>query len=203
MLNPLLFLRLYNQLHVLGGTCATNVVYLWKTLVNAYTIKTHIFFEGIASPYSKSEVNLGAPSSAVPLWHYRADTKTFVEWTRQFQGMADAEQALQMNQLPILSMAVVDDERVVHDLTDFVASIRVFHSNPKTFPSVAHIIGAWSLSSSIVLNPSKNYFANSITSSADTIAMPINNDEYFNLEAQTETKPLDSTEEAPPLTQST
>lgn len=203
MLNPLLLLRVYNQIYTLSDYCINHVVYLWKTLVSAYTIKTHIFFEGIVSPYSKSEVNLGAPSSAVPLWHYSTDTKRFVEWSRDHRRMSDAEKVLTMKELPILSMAIVDDERIIHDLTDFVGSIRVFHSDPKVYPSIAHIVGAWSLSSGIVLNPLKEYFANSITSSADTIAIPISTTDYFNLEVEGETTPLEPTEEAAPVTQST
>ena len=203
MLNPLLLLRLYNQIHTFSDLCSKHALYIWKTLVDAYTVKTHLFFEGIAPPYNRSAVNIGAPSSAVPLWQYREDTKTFVEWSLDHQEMASSEARLQMNQLPILSMAIVDDERVVHDLTEFLASIRVFHSNPKIFPSVAHIIGAWSLSSGIVLNPSNNYFANSITISADTITIPINNNEYFHVLLADASTEVESTDAGGAVAQST
>jgi hypothetical protein len=178
MLNPLLLLRIYNTLYTVYDECVTHTVYIWETLVNAYTTKTHVFFEGIATPYLSSAVNVGAPSSAVPLWHYRADTKTFVEWS--LQGMTHQHaQLLQKRELPILSMTVIDGERTLHDLTDFIGPIQVFHSNPEIFPSIAHILAAWSLSSGIVLNQLNTYSATIITSSADTVTVSISNNEYL------------------------
>ncbi len=180
-MNPLLLLSVYNHIHLLSEACVKHAQYLWQTLVDAYTIKTHIFFQGIASPYSSSTVHTRTRGSATPLWHYRADTKTFVEWSNQFQGMADAEAALQQTSLPILSMTIVDGEEVIHDLTEFIGPIRVFHSTPKVSPSIAHIIAAWSMSSGIVLHPSNNYLANTITNFADTVAIAINSHEYLNV----------------------
>jgi len=187
-MDALLLLRIYNRVVNAANFCLTNANYIWETLVNAYSVKINLFFEGIAAPYNKAAVNVGAPSSAHPLWYYREDTKTFVEWTVNFQSMEDIEAILKARSLPILSMGVVSDEQLVHDLTDFVESIRVFHSNPETFPSIAHIIGAWSLSSRIVLNPANKYFATIITSTADTIAVPIDSLEHFNAVAETETE---------------
>ena len=194
MLNPLLLLRVYNHLYVLTDMCVKNAVYLWETVVQAYSIKTYILFNGIAYPYNRALVNIGILSSATPLWYYREDTRTFVEWSLQFQNMDDAQRSLQARELPILSMAVVDEERIIHDLTDFLGPIRVVHSSPTVFPSIAHIVGAWSLSSGIILNPSKQYLANSITSSADTIAIPIDSHEYFNPVIDDSNKEIDSVE---------
>jgi hypothetical protein len=80
--------------------------------------------------------------------------------------------------LPILSMTIVDEGRVIHDLTEFLESVRVFHRN-SAFPSIAHILGAWSLSSGIVLNIKREYFANIITTDADTMALPVDTHEYY------------------------
>ena len=140
-------------------------------------------------------MNIGTTSSATPLWYYREDTKTFVEWSLEFQTMDDAERGLEAKELPILSMVIVDEERVIHDLTDFLGPVRVFHSSPTVFPSIAHIVGAWSLSSGIVLNPSNKYFANSITSSADTVAMPIDSHGYFNPVADDSNNKMEAVEE--------
>jgi hypothetical protein len=199
-MDALLLLRIYNRAVNAATFCVTNAVYIWETLVNAYNVKINLFFEGIAAPYNQAAVNVGAPSSAVPRWYYRDDTKTFVEWTVNFQNMEDTEATLKARSLPILSIGIVSDERLIHDLTDFAETIRVFHSNPETFPSIAHILGAWSLSSRIVLNPADKYFATIITSAAETIAVPIDSMEYFNAVTDTKAEPEAETE---PLVQST
>ena len=173
-MDALMLLRIYNRVFNAIDCCASNVSYIWTTLVNAYSVKTHLLFEGIAAPYLISSVNIGAPSSAVPLWRY--EEGRFLEWT-----LTAPETSPKPRQLPILSMNVVSDDRVIHDLTDFVDSLRVSHSNPDTFPSIAHILGAWSLSSRIVLNPANKYFVTIVTTTADTLAMPVDSHEYFEL----------------------
>lgn len=178
MLQALFVLRIYNYLESFIGQCSKNIGCLYTGLYGAFRVKTHLFFEDISTPYDKLSVNIGTPSSAIPQWYYRSDTKTFVEWSLEFQTMDDAMQSLTAENIPILSMAVVDEERVIHDLTDFLETVRVFHSASK-FPSIAHIIGAWSLASGIVLNTRKEYYVNIITNTADMIAMPIESHEYY------------------------
>jgi len=175
-MDTLMLLRIYIRVFNLINYCSSNISYTWRTLVDAYSVKTHLFFDRIAAPYMNSAVNIGAPSSALPLWTYQDDTKTFVEWT-----LMRPETMPKAHQLPILSMSVVSDERVVHDITDFVDSLQVCHSNPDTFPSIAHSLGAWSLSSRIVLNPTAEYYVTIITSSADTIAITCDSHAYFTL----------------------
>jgi hypothetical protein len=172
-MDTLMLLRMYNRVFNAVDCCVSNVTYVWTTLRNAYTVKKHLLFDGIATPYIKSAVNIGAPSSAVPLWSYEEEGR-FVEWT-----WAPSQTTLTPRQLPILSMNVVSDDRVIHDLTDFVDSLRVYHSNPATFPSIAHILGAWSLSSRIVLNPANKYFVTIVMANADTLALPADTHEYF------------------------
>ena len=166
-----MLLRMYNRAWNALDFCFINIKHIWSAVADSYAVKTYVFFDEISAPYTRTSVNLGAPSSAVPLWSYSVETKTFVEWS---PGVQPKEVSL-----PILSLAVVDEERVIHDLTDFVESIRVAHSNPLRFPSIAHILGAWSLSSKIVLNPTTQYFANTITTTAETIAFPITSYTYL------------------------
>lgn len=173
MCNALCLLRTYNMLSIMADFCATNVVYLYKTLVNAYSVKTYLLFERIESPYNRSDVHLGSASSALPLWYYREDTRTFNEWSLEYTENKRSE-------IPILSMAITDGERILHDLTEYMESVRVFHSTG-AIPSIAHILGAWSLSSGIVLNPSNNYFVTVITSTADTLTFPMTSTRYLNL----------------------
>jgi len=71
------------------------------------------------------------------------------------------------------------EERVVHDLTDFLENVEVFHANITMFPSIAHILGAWSLSSKIVLNPEHNYTVDIITDTGDTLSVGAHSYAFF------------------------
>ena len=179
-MDALCMLRMYNRAYMLFTLCTTNAVYIWRTLVNAYSESTHLLFDGISTPYSEADVTIGTSSSAVPLWYYRKDTRTFVEWTTHAQTAEDAQKMVSRGvSLPILSMTIVKEGTEIHDLTDFMGSVRVYHSNPDTFPSIAHLLGAWSLSSRTVLKPGDHYSAFSITDTADLVVQPTNSHEYF------------------------
>jgi hypothetical protein len=174
-MDTLCMLRMYNRAHTLYALCTTNVVYIWRTLVNAYKETTHVFFDGISTPYNRADVTIGTPSSAVPLWYYRKDTRTFIEWTAK-----DAQTIVGSGaSLPILSMTIVKEGKEIHDLTDFMGSVQVYHSNRDTFPSIAHLLGAWSLYSRTVLKAADHYSACSITTTADFIVLPTDSHEYF------------------------
>ena len=170
------------MLSIMTDFCVTNVAYLYKTLVDAYSVKTYLLFERMVSPYNRSDVHLGSASSALPLWYYREDTRTFNEWSLEYTENKRSE-------IPILSMAITDGERILHDLTDYMESVRVFHSTG-AIPSIAHILGAWSLSSGIVLNPTNNYFVTVITSTADTVTLPMTDVKYLNVAIAAEPEAL-------------
>jgi hypothetical protein len=177
---------MYNYLAYAVGTCATTIHTLYTGVRNAFSVKTHILFEGISTPYDKVLVNTGAPSSAMPLWWYNKDETAFIEWSPL--NDRDVKKGVS---LPILSMTIVDEGRAIHDLTDFLETVRVFHTNG-VFPSIAHILGAWSLSSGIVLNTKREYFASIITSDADTLALPVDTHEYYTaVQASTATPEID------------
>jgi len=175
---------MYNYLDSLVRTCARNIESLYTGVHGAFCVKTYIFFDGISAPYDKNIVHIGAPSSAMPLWRYQKETNAFTEWSLDIQTAEEAMQRLGSSSLPILSMTLIDEKRTLHDLTDFLESVRVFHRNG-LFPSVAHIIGAWSLSSGIVLSVKHEYYANIITSAADMLAVPVDTHEYY-CDAQTQ-----------------
>jgi hypothetical protein len=137
-------------------------------------------FDGISTPYTETDVTIGTPSSAVPLWYYRKDTRTFVEWTPNARTAEDAQTMIGRSiSLPILSMTIVKEGKEIHDLTDFMSSVRVYHSSRDTFPSIAHLLGAWSLSSRTVLKPADHYSTFSITDTADLSVNPTDSHEYF------------------------
>ena len=173
-MDAMMLLRIYNRAWNAVDFCVANVKHIWSAVADSYAVKTYLLFHEISTPYTRGAVNVGAPSSALPLWSYSVETKTFTEWSPGVQQSTPRAIGL-----PLLSIVVVDEERIIHDLTDFVESIRVGHSNPLRFPSIAHILGAWSLSSKIVLNPTNKYFANTITTAAESIAFPITSHTYL------------------------
>ena len=122
-----------------------------------------VFFDKIPHPYLRNLLNPEASTSAKPLWRYTADTHTFVAWN----GGAVVS-------MPIFSMEVVEDGKMVYDLTDFLETVRVYGESET--PSVAHIVQAWSLSSGIVLNPARKFFIRYINEEADTVVMPLYGD---------------------------
>jgi hypothetical protein len=113
------------------------------------------------------------------MWYYREDTRTFVQWSLLY-NMDEAEKATESSEVPVLSLAITDGERIVHDLTEFMESVRIFHCR-EAVPSIAHILGAWSLSSRIVLNPTDGYTVTVITTGADTLTFPMTDGRYLNI----------------------
>lgn len=170
MQQVLCLLRVYNMFQNFVRVTSSNMTYVYVSLVSAFSPKTYIYFEEIATPYLQHTVTL-QPSCAAPQWSYSEEKQVFTEWGYSSDAFPKA--------LPILSMTIVDQDTVLYDISDFVERIRVTHSNRNTFPSVAHILGAWSLSSGIVLNTTKSYFAKMITISAETVTVPITSHEYF------------------------
>jgi len=91
-------------------------------------------------------------------------------------------------------MEIVDNDVVLHDLTEFISDIKVY-SNDNIFPSVAHILGAWSLNSGIVVGQCDEIIARMIDTSANTIEMPVCNYDFLAAEATPDSE--DDTLEAP------
>lgn len=163
-----MLLSLYNTVFDYTEAWFAKLTTFWNAFWSACRPKRHVFFEGICSPYEVSAVNVGAASSALPLWSY--EDRTFTQW-RTLGGPTQS--------LPILSLTISDEERELHDLTDFVESIRVSNTG-EIFPSIAHILAAWSLSSKIVLDPS-TYTVNIITTAADILTFPVTSNDFLNL----------------------
>ena len=57
------------------------------------------------------------------------------------------------------------------DLTDFTEAVHIYGD---ASPSLAHLLGAWSLHSGIVLDVSRSFTARMINSTGGTVTLPIN-----------------------------
>ena len=151
----LLLLKVYNTLDNYLISLYKYGTLLYRNINEAFSIKSYFLFEGISAPFHTSHVNIGASSSAVPSWYYLPEDKTFVEWSLE-TPITDTLQT-KGRSLPILSMEIIENDRVVYDLTDFIGDIKVYNIEEAFCPSIAHILGAWFLSSSIVLDHMRDF----------------------------------------------
>jgi len=163
----LLLLRLYSSVDDCISKCVREAYKIYSKLAESFSLKTYVFFEYVTSPYNLSHVNISASSSAVPQWYYLPDENTFVGWELGANVDSIMNRVGKAVPLPVLSMEIVDGARVVYDLTDFTQSIKVYPRVDGVFPSVAHILGAWSLSSRIVLDRNRDFTASILDTNAN------------------------------------
>jgi hypothetical protein len=141
------FLGYYNQFSSLYTNAARTIRKVYDAVCLALSPTYYIFFSGVEYP-CKTTVNLSAFGSAQPLWVYSPEQNRFFEWP-----MHPAD-TVEFKQLPILSLEVLDGEDTVYDLSEFVGGVQVHvRGDCKFYPSLSHIVNAWSLSSNIILNP--------------------------------------------------
>jgi hypothetical protein len=153
--------------NTLGATkkFATKLLNALYTLFNP---ETYIFFDRVSHAYPALKVNPYASTSAIPMWTYNSDTHEFFEWPMVASSQAG-------DQLPLLSMEIVEDGNIAYDLTDFIETIRVYNACGEVCaPYICHIIGAWTLSSGIVLDPYKNFTVHLITNDGDSQRVNLN-----------------------------
>lgn len=132
---------------------------VWAALEEGLAGKEYIFFELNPAPYAELAVNEKASGSAQPEWLYDADQKIFTQY-----GAAGGNN----KPLPILSLEILYKEKVFYDLTDFAETIRVRTEGGNLAPCIPHILGAWSLSSGIVLDATKGFEVRLIDMEANT-----------------------------------
>ena len=152
----LFFLSMYNSLDTLYTQCSTFTGKLYTGINNAFTEKVYFLLENISTPFLVKSINISAYSSAVPDWYYSLDRKYFIRWKLNTSA-TELISRYDSHYLPILSMEVLEGDAIMHDLTDYVGSIKVFAPGKAFFPSIAHIIGAWSLSSGIVIDTTRDF----------------------------------------------
>ncbi len=133
----------------------------WSSLEEVLSNKVYLFFEHNPSPYFIKSVNEQASGSAVPQWIYDSNSKTFMQYDSQELGGINMP-------LPILSMEIVYKDKVYYDLTDFVEGVRIKADSEKVCPCISHILGAWSLSSGIVLDAKRGFEVRMIDNGANT-----------------------------------
>lgn len=85
--------------------------------------------------------------------------------------------------LPILSLEIRDGDTVLHDLTEFIGTMRVHvRGDDKFSPSIVHILSAWTITSKIVLNPKLT--GSSINTSAEITPIELDSTTFIRPEAE-------------------
>jgi len=173
--SPYIFfaLRVYTSLSNRYNSIKKSLSLFYDGFTYALSDKLYVLFENIPTPYLVSSVNIGSPSSAVPQWYYNPATNTFVFWKLGLSPESLQETYDHYTELPILSMEVTHGDECVHNLDDFVDSLTFYKPIGEKFPSIAHIIGAWSLSSKIVLESERDFRVAVTTTTAEYVRVPI------------------------------
>jgi hypothetical protein len=173
----LFLLGVYNYVDNALSDLKTFVKKLYRGVKDTFAPKVYYLFECLPAPYLTNSVNISASSSAVPDWYYLADTNTFVEW----EHAESLSNLMRVNslQLPVLSMEIVEGDAVVYDLTEFIENVKIHTLGDEFFPSVAHILGAWSISSGIVLDTTRGFLVRMIDTQANMIETTPDNYAYI------------------------
>ena len=191
----LLALGLYNRLN--NGLADLVVTFntLYRGICNIYKEKVYILFEKIGAPYLLENVNIGSPSSAYPQWYYDPSNHAFVHWALGSSVKGIIATTSTIHKLPILSMEILDNDRIIHDLTDFIDKIDVYSTEQEHSPCIAHLIGAWSLSSEIVLDTTRLFKVRFMNSSGSTVSTNISS--YMNYADYSSDDDVDAMETEP------
>jgi hypothetical protein len=181
-MSALCALRVYNSLDKMITSLFKTVSLVYTAITHSLKKKTYILFENISTPYPIENVVFGSPSSAVPDWYYLPDTNTFVRWQVGKSVDELMFSAFYNKSLPVLSMDITLSDETLFDLTDFIGTVCVSSHLENDFPSVAHIIGAWSLTSGVVLDQSRPFNASMIDAAANMIQVSVQNFHYLSTE---------------------
>lgn len=170
-------LGVYNTLEKVWVSTSDFYNKLYIGVQYAFIEKVYYIFEFLPTPVLISSVNISAESSAVPEWYYLPDSNTFLEW-EQGTPLSVLKQSEPL-ELPILSMEILEDDIVIFDLTNFIETMKVHTVQSEFFPSVAHILAAWSISSAVILDATREFKVRMITTKADTKEVLADNYEYI------------------------
>jgi hypothetical protein len=159
-------LRIYTTMsEVIVATKDVSVKIL-NGVLNAFDKHEYYFMQGYVVPYPRTSVNEYASSSAKVEWIYSVEDNQFTLY-----GLQDLPVGAS---LPILSLEIVRDDRVAHDLTDFVETMVVIRSTDVPFfPSISQIVQAWVLHSKIVFDTRIEFAARLITTNGDTVVLEL------------------------------
>ena len=140
---------MYNIVTKLTDVCRNNASRVRRAISTITEPREYIFFHTNPAPYLRTNVNADASGSIKPMWIYNADTRVFYKYDGD-------DYIIKPVPLPVLSLEILYENKVVYDLTEFLETVRVAAYDANS-PSVQHLLGAWSLSSGIVLDINRGF----------------------------------------------
>jgi hypothetical protein len=144
------FVGMYNIFTNAIGLFQKNATDIKTIISQLLGPKEYLFFYEYNVPCLRSTVNVEASGSAKVEWIYDADKRVFYQYDYANKYREHP------SRLPVLSIEVIENNKVLYDLTDFLDTLR-FVSCGDSAPSIEQLIGAWSLSSGIILDTTRNF----------------------------------------------
>jgi hypothetical protein len=176
----LLSLSIFNKVTNLIDSVVLFTRKIYRAVESISASETYLFLHGIDTPCLEKNVNVYSTSIAKPLWRYIPETRQFLQW--QPNGTTTVQNAAGSHPLPVLSIEILDGDRVLYDLSDFIELVRVYNSGEEVdSPTLAHIYNAWTLSSHLVLDPTRDFKVRFLTEMAETFVVSLT--EMDNVEA--------------------
>lgn len=176
----LLSLSIFNKVTNLIDSVVLFTRKICKAVESIRTPETYLFLHGLETPCLEKNVNVYSTSIAKPLWRYIPENHQFLQW--QPNGTTTVQNAAGSHPLPVLSIEILDGDRVLYDLSDFIELVRVYNSGEEVdSPTLAHIYNAWTLSSHLVLDPTRDFKVRFLTEMAETFVVSLT--EMDNVEA--------------------
>lgn len=124
--------------------------------------REYMFFEGSTYPY--------------PADQYKHSSKVewlFVENENKFVSKSAAVSNAKFNHIPYLSTVIMDDDRVLYDISEFVNSVLW---TGESMPSANHLVSAWSTTSGVVVERTEKLCLSVINTDGDEVIIPLRND---------------------------
>ena len=146
---------------------------VYDAVVSAFQPCFWVFFKDTHAPYSFQTLSLSAPGSLQPNWIYDSTNLRFIPVIYGELPSVTMVRTDSRKRLPILSLEVRSKNSVsskcIYDLTDFIEKVRVCYVKNVNYgsPTVAQVIGAWSISSGVILDWSQQIFVNIINQDGD------------------------------------
>ena len=148
-------LSIFHTLSCLYDRLCTTVQIIVAAVKEAFGDQLYIFIEGRAFAYKANKVITSSASSARPSWLYNATEGCFHEWCGSL--FSTSLKGDYKRTLPFLSLELVEGDRVVYDLTDFIEKLVVYTEEASDlYPSLEQVIAAWSTSSHILVDEGRH-----------------------------------------------
>jgi hypothetical protein len=146
---------------------------VYDAVVTAFQPCFWVFFKDTHAPYSFQTLSLSAPGSLQPNWIYDSTNLRFIPVIYGELPAVTMARTESRKRLPLLSLEIrskgILNSKCIYDLTDFIEKVRVCYVKNVNYgcPTVAQVIGAWSISSGVILDWSQDIFVNLINQDGD------------------------------------